>query len=184
MKALPATALLLAMLAATPPAAAQPLRDAATGLAIDPPPGYVAAPMAAQGAQQARMAVRRPEDSDTGCQVAFVPAPQNESLRQEDLNRLARTPGWQRLLVATLQPLYNVISTEAFAQQGLEGVLLVAELRPRADLPQRGQELRTLFAIVETRRGRTTTVCTEEKPRFATRRGEFEAVARSVLPPR
>ncbi|MFC7609634.1 hypothetical protein [Teichococcus aestuarii] len=113
-----------------------------------------------------------------------MPAPQNESLRQEDLNRLARAPGWQRVLMATLQPLYNVISVEAFAHSGLEGVLLVADLRPRPDLPQRGQELRTLFAIVETPRGRTTTVCTEEKTRFATRRSEFEAVARGVVPPR
>lgn len=184
MRTFPAAAFLLATLSAVPPAAAQPLRDAATGLAVDPPPGYAASPMAMQGAQQARMAVRRPQDTDTGCQVAFVPAPQNESLRQDDLNRLARAPGWRRVLMATLQPLYNVISVEGFAQGAVEGVLLVAELRPRPELPQRGQELRTLFAIVETPRGRTTTVCTEEKPRFATRRSEFEAVARGVAPPR
>lgn len=170
--------------AAVLPAAAQALRDPATGLAVDPPAGYVATPMAVQGAQLARMAVRRPQDEDTGCQVAFVAAPQNESLSQETLNRLARSPGWQRVITATLQPLYNVISTGPFVQRGIEGMELVAELRPRPDIPPRGQELRTLFVILETPRGRTTIVCSAEKAGFAARRGEFEAVARSTLPPR
>ncbi|MFC7609633.1 hypothetical protein [Teichococcus aestuarii] len=73
MRTFPAAAFLLATLSVAAPAAAQPLRDAATGLAVDPPPGYAATPMAVQGAQQARMAVRRPQDSDTGCRLPSCP---------------------------------------------------------------------------------------------------------------
>lgn len=181
---IPPALLVLATLLPALPALAAPLRDAATGLAAEPPPGYTATSMATSGAQTARMALRRAGDQDTGCQTAFVPAPQNGTLTQEALNRLVRTPGWRSVQRATLQPVYDVLSLDPLLYQDIEGVLMVAELRPRADLPPRAQELRSLFAIVETPRGRTTTVCSAEKAAFPFRRMEFEAVAKGITPPK
>ncbi|HWX48654.1 MAG TPA: hypothetical protein VNZ61_11415 [Roseomonas sp.] len=176
--------LALFLLALSTPAGATPLRDAGTGLTFEPPPGYSASAVPTTGAQSARFALRRPEDQDTGCQIAYAPAPQNAQLTQPQINELTRTPGWQALARARLAPLYDVLEQSVFDQGGILGLKLVGDLRPREGLPARAQVLRSFFAIQETPRGRTTLVCVAEKPSFATRRAEFEALARSIVPPR
>lgn len=174
-------ACLLALLSGA--ASAAPLRDAATGLSVDPPPGYAAAPMALHGAQAARFTVRRPQDGETGCQVAFVPAPQNAEMTQQQLNQLAATPRWQAVIGATLAAQYKVLEREPYQQAGIQGIRLVADFRDDPRLPPEARTVRSLFVILETPRGRTTTVCVGPREGFAARQAEFLAVAQGVSPP-
>lgn len=161
-----------------------PLRDAATGLAVDPPTAYAAIPISPSGDQTARFAIRRAGETDTGCQVAYVPAPQNAGLTQERLNALTRSPGWQAVTRAQIGTAYQLLEGRTFEHGGITGLELVGDLRPRAGLPERTMALRSLFSIQETPRGRTTAVCVAEKSEFPVRRAEFQAVLRSIAPPR
>ena len=165
-------------------ATAAPLRDAATGLSVDPPPGYNAAAVPPSGAQAARFALRRSDDQDTGCQLAYVSAPQNAGLTQAQINDLTRTPALQGVARARLSPVYDVREQSLFEHGGILRVTLVADLRPRDGLPARALALRSFFAILETPRGRTTMVCVADKTLFPARRAEFEAIARGIAPPR
>ncbi|HWL83323.1 MAG TPA: hypothetical protein VNR89_20420 [Roseomonas sp.] len=173
----------LALLGLGFPVQAEPLRDAASGLAVSPPPGYVATASSPSGAQTARFTLRRPQDQDTGCTLAYVPAPQNALYTQTQINSRTRLPGWQTLERTRLAAVYELKEQTLFEQRGVAGVRIIADLRPRSGLPARAQELRSFFAIMETPRGRTTLVCVAEKDAFDTRRAEFEAALRGVAPP-
>ncbi|MDJ0389877.1 hypothetical protein QMO56_17355 [Roseomonas sp. E05] len=139
--------------------------------------------MAPSGAQTARFTLRRPEDQDTGCTLAYVPAPQNALYSQNQINTRTRLPGWQAIERTRLAAIYDVQEQSLFEQRGVTGVQMVADLRPRPGLPARAQAVRSFFAIMETPRGRTTLVCVAEKAGFAARRAEFEAVLRGLAPP-
>lgn len=168
------------------PALAAPLRDAASGLAVNPPPGYEASVMPASAPQQARFQVKKAEDRDTGCQVAFTPAPQNAQLSQAQINALTASPGWQEIARKTLtSTIYDVVSAERFDHDAATtGFAMTADFKPDPRLPPRSREIRSFFVILETPKGRTTTVCVGEKASFATRQAEFMAVARGATPPR
>jgi len=165
-------------------ALAAPLRDAATGLTVDPPPAYAATAMPRHGDQAARFAIRRADEQDHGCQVAYVPAPQNAGLAQERINALLLSPGWQAITRRQIGTSYEVLESGVSEQGGIVSFRLVADLRPRADLPERALALRSFFSIQETPRGRTTTVCAAPKAEFPARRAEFQAVMKGISPPR
>jgi hypothetical protein len=158
--------------------------DNASGLAVTPPEGYSAARIAPDATFAARISVKKPDDRDTGCQVAFEPLPQNAGYTQDQLNSVMASRPWLDLARASLLVLYHEIDIAPFAHAGVGGVVMVADLKPRAGVPSRSQEVRTLFFIRETPKGRTTTVCVGEKANFDARRIEFETVARGATPPR
>jgi len=165
-------------------ATAEPLRDEGTGLAIDPPEGYIARPIAPTPTFVVRFEVKKPSDRDTGCQVAFTPLPQNAELKQSDINDIVEGQRWLDLARATLTTLYDISATDRFNVNGIGGVAMVGDLKSRPGLPARSQDVRTLFMLVETPKGRTTTICVGEKLGFAERRAEFEKIARAVSAPR
>ncbi|MDQ8726899.1 hypothetical protein [Bradyrhizobium sp. LHD-71] len=165
------------------PATAQPLRDQITGLAVDPPEGYVARTLGPTPTFVVRFEVKKPSDRDTGCQVAFTPLPQNTELKQNEINDIVEGPRWLDLARATVSINYDVSATDRFNVNGIGGVAMVGDLKPRPGLPARAQEVRTLFMLLETPKGRTTTICVGEKQTFDARRAEFELIARSVSAP-
>jgi hypothetical protein len=166
------------------PATAEPLRDASTGLAIDPPEGYAARAIGPTPTFVVRFEVKKSSDGDTGCQVAFTPLPQNAELKQSDINEIVEGQRWLDLARATVAMNYDVSATEHFSVNGIGGVAMIGDFKSRPGLPARAQDVRTLFMLVETPKGRTTTVCVGEKQNFGARRAEFERVARSVSVPR
>ena len=89
-------------LALIAPAAAEPLRDESTGLAIDPPEGYIARTIAPTPTFVVRFEVKKPSDRDTGCQVAFTPLPQNAELKQSEINDILEGQRWIDLARATV----------------------------------------------------------------------------------
>ncbi|MCA6116478.1 hypothetical protein J6524_16455 [Bradyrhizobium sp. WSM 1738] len=171
-------------LALISPAAAEPLRDESTGLAIDPPQGYIARVLAPTPTFVVRFEVKKPSDRDTGCQVAFTPLPQNAELKQSEINDIVEGQRWIDLARATVAINYDVSATDRFNVNGIGGIAMIGDFKPRPGLPARAQDVRTLFMLVETPKGRTTTICVGEKQDFDARRAEFENVARSASPPR
>lgn len=179
-----ACAVLLAVVCA-PAIAAEPVRDEATGLSIAPPAGYVATRAESDARYAAVYAVQKKDEVDTGCKVAFQPAVANpeQPLSQDDINRFTRQKEWTDLIRATLALRYNVASVEAFDHQGLMGAQVVADFKPIEGEPKT-EDVRSYLVVVDTPKGRTTIVCVGDKKTFEGRRKEFEAVARSVSPPR
>ena len=79
---------------------------------------------------------------------------------------------------------YDVSAADRFNVNGIGGIAMIGDFKSRPGLPARAQDVRTLFMLVETPKGRTTTICVGEKQDFDARRAEFERVARSASPPR
>lgn len=160
------------------------VRDNASGLAVVPPAGYSASRIAPNEPFTARVSVSKPDDRDTGCQVAFTPLPENTAYTQDEINRLTATRQWLDHARVTLTALYDVLDMAPFAHGDIRGIVLVGDMKQRPGIPPRSQEVRTLFFLLETPKGRTTTVCVGEKASFDARRAEFDAVAHGVTPPR
>jgi hypothetical protein len=167
--------------------AAELLRDDATGLSIQPPDGYEAKKAEGDARYAVVYAVQKKGEVDTGCKVAFQPIqstlPAEEKLNQDEINSLTRQKKWIDLIRATLAIRYNVATVEPFEQQGLAGAAVVADFQGAEGEPKEA-EVRSYLVVFDTPKGRTTIVCVGEKASFEGRRKEFEAIARSVAPPR
>ena len=166
-----------------PAAMAQsPVRDEASGLAVTPPPGYGVRALPPGRGQAARFEVKTPADTDTGCQVAFTPAPQNGRFSQAELDAVMRGEEWQETARKAISVLYDIQEAKVFEAKGRMGFTMVGDFQGE-NLPPRAREIRTLFVIQETPRGRTSTVCVGERAGFEARRAEFMAVATGATPP-
>lgn len=168
-------------------AVAEPMRDEATGLSVTPPPGYVVRKAEGDPRYAAVYAVQKGAEEDTGCKIAFQPTPtpgaEETKLTQEDINAFTRKKEWTELIRATLALRYDVASVEAFDNQGLSGAAVVADFKP-VEGEAKPPEMRSYLVVIDTPKGRTTIVCVGDKAGFDGRKAEFEAIARSVTPPR
>ncbi|WP_439598682.1 hypothetical protein [Falsiroseomonas sp.] len=165
-------------------AMAKAVPEPGAGLSVVAPPGYEASPLPPRPPYATIFSVRRPSDEDTGCRVSFAEDPVTASLSQAQLNETIQSPLWRETAIRAMSPIYDIQHHESYRQGELVGLLLEGMIRPRDGLPARAQEIRTLFVIVQTPRGRTTTVCVGEVADFAARRPEFLAVAQGAVPPR
>lgn len=167
--------------------AAEPIRDDATGLSVRPPDGYQAQKTEGDPRYAAVFAVQKPNESETGCKIAFQPAAAgatNEpALSQDEINAFTRKKEWMDLVRATLALRYDVATVEPFDVQGLSGAAAVADFKPIEGEPKAG-DMRSYLVVFDTPKGRTTIVCVGEKAGFDGRRRDFEAIARGVEPPR
>jgi hypothetical protein len=177
----PASFLAFSLLAA--PALAAPLRDTASGLAVNPPPGYAAKAEEPGQRNTARFSIQRPGEQDTGCQVAFTPAPQNAALTQEQINATISQPHWQEAARAMLGPVYDIMTSGTADYGPLRVLVMVGDIKPRRQLPPRAAQIRTYFTVMETPRGRTSMVCVADKAEFDRRLPEFEMTARGITAP-
>lgn len=166
------------------PAAADPWSDDRSGLRVDPPAGYAVTALASSPPFTVRVAVKEAGDRDTGCQVAFEPLPQNARLTQAEINKIAGEPDWRERARWSIISFSDVSEEQAYSQDGISGLSLVAEMKPSFAAPDRAKNLRHFMTVLETPKGRTTTVCTAEKANFEARRTGFLEVVRGVEPPR
>jgi hypothetical protein len=168
--------------------AAEPVRDESTGLILQPPQGYTAVKAEGDARYAAVYAVQKAGEVDTGCKVAFQPT-QNAAgagepaLSQTEINAFTQKKEWIDLIRATLALRYDVASVEPFPHIGLSGAAVVADFKPIEGEPK-AAEVRSFLVVFDTPKGRTTIVCVADKAGFAGRKSEFEAIARSVTPPR
>lgn len=162
---------------------AAPLTDAATGLSVTPPAGYVAEAMTPGPRYTAQFRVKRPDGKDQGCGVGFQNAKQNNGLTQAQINEFTAKPEWTNLLRATLELAHEIKSVEPYEQDGVRGAALVGAMKV-PNMPPDALGIRTFFVILETPKGRTNVICVETKEKFEARRAEFEQIVRSVTLPR
>lgn len=181
------TLALVAAVVGPSPARAEPLRDEATGLAVEPPEGYEAKKAEGDARYAAVYAVQKKGEVDTGCKVAFQPVqsnlPAEEKLNQDEINSLTRQQKWMDLVRATLAIRYDVKSVERIEQQGLAGAAVVGDFAGGEGEPK-DSGVRSYLVVFDTPKGRTTIVCVGEKKDFDGRRKDFEAIARGVSPPK
>lgn len=162
-------------------AMAQRVVDPATGLAVEPPPGFVARPLALRAPRLAAFSVRRAgETIDTGCEVSIIPAPGNARYSQAELNQVAASERYQTLTTQALSEVYEVHRSERFSQAGIEGILIDGSMRMTPSTPAVMANSRSLMARLETPSYRISTSCTADRDQFERRRGEFLAIARGV----
>jgi hypothetical protein len=107
----------------------EPVHDATVGLAVTPPAGYVARQIKPTGRYTSAFEVKLPSDRDTGCKVAFQPAPQNKHMSQAQINSITSTPAWQEQVGSTLGTLYTVQALAPFTHAGVSGASVVATLK-------------------------------------------------------
>jgi hypothetical protein len=168
--------------------AAEPVRDEASGLAIQPPDGYAATRAEGDPRYVAVYAVQKQGEVDTGCKIAFQPTQaqpgaSEPALSQAEINAFTQKKEWIDLIRATLALRYEVATVEPFPHAGLSGAAVVADFKPIEGEPKTA-EVRSFLVVYDTPKGRTTIVCVGDKAGFEKRKSEFEAIARSVSPPR
>ena len=176
-------ATILAVTLAAGSATAVPLRDSASGLAVDPPASYSARAGTPDAQHAARISLKRPDDTDGGCELGFSANAANARLTQPQINALIGGDESQDRYKAGLSPVYDVLSSAVTDLGPIRVLVLQADFKPRPELPPRAREVRSYFAIMETPRGRTTLVCVADRADFAGRFAEFGAILRSVEAP-
>ena len=165
------------------PAAAQRVTEPGSGLSVDPPAGYAAALAEARPPNAAAISLRRPEDTDTGCQIVFRPQRENAAFSQSVINQAVLGLTWGEEAARNLSAVYDIQQQDSFRHAGVEVIVLEGMVRMVPGVPERGREIRTIFFIFETPRGRTSVICVGEVGDFAVRRAEFVSVARAIDPP-
>jgi hypothetical protein len=169
----------LALVLAASPAAAQTLRDPASGLAITPPPGFAATPSPAPATPapgRAVFDVKAPGDTDTGCRIAVTDAPANALLSQQELNARSASPEYQEAMIGQLSAIYNLLGANTIQHQELLGFGAIGDLRPAPGLAPRAAEVRTLLVFLDTPIQRVVVTCIGEKRDFEARLDGFVAV--------
>jgi hypothetical protein len=186
----PSLAALAGAVAATGAAhAAEPVTDESTGLVLRPPEGYAATRAEGDPRYAAVYAVQKQGEVDTGCKIAFQPAQAapagagEPALSQAEINAFTQKKEWIDLIRATLALRYDVATVDPFPHDGLSGAAVVADFKAIEGEPKTA-EVRSFLVVFDTPKGRTTIVCVGDKAGFDKRKGEFEAIARSVSPPR
>lgn len=173
-------ALLLAPVLTPAPAAAQDLaaqdfEDSASGLRVAVPEGFRATPGrhpgydVAVGLDPVSGTPRRAGTGPHLCQLAWVSAPQNARLTQDEINRLSTTPEREATIRSAMERAFVVEALRPFTLGKVAGTELTGT--PRAG-PGAG-EARVLTSLAETPRGRMTMIC-------AVHRGD-EAAGMAVL---
>ncbi|WP_144185969.1 hypothetical protein [Elioraea rosea] len=179
-----AAGLAAAFLTLALPAAAQTVRDEATGVSVTPPAGYTATLVPPQpGPRRSVFDIRGPGDTDTGCRVTATPSSQYAGLTQEQINDRNTHPTHLDLVEASLGGLYEVRELGSVGLGAIAGIAAVLDSKPRPDLPARALEIRALLVMIETPRLRVTLRCIAEKAEFQARRLEFRGVFEGIALP-
>jgi hypothetical protein len=166
------------------PAIAQPISDPATGLAVTPPPDYVAQVSTASGRYTVAFNVKKPDDKDTGCLIGFLHIPEKAKFTQAEINAYAAKPDWANEIRTAFSRLYDIMSLDPFEHAGALGSVVVADRKMPPGTPPRAGEIRAWLVVLETPKGRISMACIADKPSFEPRRSEFVAVARGVTLPK
>ena len=161
-------------------ASAQNLDLAASGFAIAPKSGYVAAPGAPSSPSQVVVRLTKPAEPGTACEVSFEALPGFEHFSQDALNRQTDNPKWDVFYRDGLGEFYTVRSVERFDHAGVRGAVVSGVSKPRPAIRNWAADLPTLIFMFYTPKGLSKIACVAHASVFAARRAEFEAVARGV----
>ena len=174
---------LLTLALAAVPAAADPVKDETSGLGVAPPSGYAATAVPARPPYTVMYDVKRPDDTDTGCKVGYNAAPQNASFSQAQLNEVAGTPERKQVIEGMLGSLYEISGMDVVEHAGVRGFRISGTFKPRPGMPERAQQVATVFYMMETPKGRTTIVCVADRDNLDARKKDFEALMQGTTMP-
>jgi hypothetical protein len=161
-------------------ALAQTLDLAASGFAIAPPQGYVAAPGATSSPSHVVVSLTKPAEPGTACEASFEALPGFEHFSQDALNRQTDNPGWDVFYRDGLGDFYEVTSVERFDHAGVRGAVVRGTSKPRPALRGWTAGLPTLIFMFYTPKGLSKIACVARQAVFEARRAEFESVARGT----
>jgi hypothetical protein len=181
-KALLPSAVIMTLVAASA-VHADGVKDPDSGLGVAPPQGYAASAASPRPPYSILYDVKRPDDRDTGCKVGYHAAPQNASFSQAELNDLASKPERKQVIEGTLGALYELDALDLVEHAGVKGYAASGTFKARPGMPERAQQIATVFYIMETPKGRTTIVCVAERDDVAARKPEFEALLHGTTMP-
>jgi|SRR5262245_25433 len=171
-------AVLAAALAGLSAASAVEFRDAKTGLAIDPPPGFSARMGDPILGDTVEIVVER-QTPETSCSVSFEEMSGNLPFTQEQLNELAKSQQRLDMIRAAQSALNEILSLDLTTHDGVVGAVLVMKSKMGFIA-----HLRTYQAIFETRRGRTVVQCSAHQDQFDGFRTDYENITKGVKFPR
>lgn len=186
---IPALRLTLVALVAAfslPVMAQNQLRDEATGLSVQLPPGYSVTKSPPRPRQDVVFSIRSESGQPaaknrdgTLCGLAFAKAPSNAALSQKQINAMSRQTEWRNLAKATLEMVFDVQRVDGIAVNGIEGVAIYAT--PKAAHPD--QDVLMHMSLLETPKGRTTLACVTSKAEADSAVPAFESIRSGVKPP-
>lgn len=170
-----ALALVLLLFAST--AAGQRLEDRASGIALTPPAGYSASPVAEPETDGVRAVfdVERDGDAETGCRVSTVRAPGNALMSQAELNARADSPVYQEQVIAALSPRYEIQDVRMAISASIVGLVVIGDDRETLDTPG-ATPRRALLIFIDTPLQRVFIACVAPRAVFEERLPEFEAM--------
>jgi hypothetical protein len=158
--------------------------EAASGFAVAPPAGYLAKPDTPMSPLEVAISVARVDEPDSQCRVAFEAIPGFSQYSQDELNREADRPNFDAFYRDSVGAFYTVGNVAHFDHAGVRGAVIDAVSRARPATPGWREGLPTRIFMLYTPKGLTKATCSTLPAAFDARRGEFEAVARSVTVPR
>jgi hypothetical protein len=177
--------LALALVLAGSAAAAEPLRDLASGISITAPAGYVATPAAPvePGNTRPIFDIRRPGETDTGCRVSTVDAPVNAFLSQAELNDRAASPEFQHQMASSLAQIYDLVAVDVVTSGRVTGFAAIGDTAQPLSREAPQPRVRALLVFLDTPLMRVFFACVAEPADFMARLSEFERVLDGLVIP-
>ena len=154
------------------------LRDPATGLAVNPPPGFTARIGQATMGDSVEIEVER-TTPPASCSVSFQDSPANRSLTQQQINDITNKQEWLDLIRTMMSAGHEILSLDRVTQDGSVGAVLTVQSK-MAMLAQ----FRIYQALFETPRGRTVIQCTAAQDMFDGLRKDYDSITAGVTLPR
>lgn len=153
---------------------AQPVQHAQTGLAVTPPPGYVAQ-LETNSTFTARIVVTRKDDPSTLCYVDFSALTDVAITKatQDHLNEMMRKIDQKDNMKGN----FEAQTLERMEYAGVVGAVLTGYFT-------KSPNLASVLVIYYTPRGRTTVSCFTPPASFKARQSEFMAMALAISFPR
>jgi hypothetical protein len=165
---------------------AQPVSDATSGLAVDPPAPFTAKPgkphrqydvtFDIEGAGDAPRIV---QPDGRLCSVGFKNAPQNAGLSKAEINAMVGKPEWRNLYKATFELIGTVTPPRSFSHQGYQGV----ELTVTPKTGPNAADIRMYAASIETAKGRTALICVTDAASLNAALPKFRAIRAGIRAP-
>jgi hypothetical protein len=113
------------------------------------------------------------------CQIGFKFNAANNGLTRTDINRTTSTPEWRTMVRGIIGVLFSVTAERPVTVQGYRGIEL--SVTPRSG--PGSANVRGLMTMVETPKGRMTSVCMTSSAAFSKAAQRFRALPRSATLP-
>ena len=179
-----ASALCIFVVFATNMASAWAFQDK-SGFGITPPTGFTAEQTSRKQFDVSvgvASATGKPSIAGNGrhqCEAGFKFSEKNNALTKAEINAFMRKPEWTNMARSTLETVFKIHTSTPFTLQGYRGAEFEMEPKSGPD----AANTRMMMSIVETPKGRMTTICLTHLPEFSGAKKAFRAIRQSMTLP-